>query len=310
MNKNILILGYGAVGKATVSHLLEKGYSVTVAQRKVPKDLPEGVQFKPCDVLNGASVHDCFVGFDQLVIAIGFEYTVKAWQKQWPTAMHNIVKASVKHVLRVVFVDNLYMYGPQTGVLHEELNLTDIQGKPAVRAEITRIWQNAVHTNGLRFTSLRAPDFFGPQVLLSQFGDFVFGNLAKGKTAQFLVPIDQPHDFAYVPDIARAVEHLLNASDNDFGQVWHMPCAPTVTTRELLEIGAKSLGVSPKVFSFPLWGLRLLGLFFPLAKELWDMRFQWDRPYQVNSEKFTNRFLFKPTPFNESIPATAKSFST
>ena len=54
MNKNILILGYGAVGKATVSHLLEKGYSVTVAQRKVPKDLPEGVQFKPCDVLNGA----------------------------------------------------------------------------------------------------------------------------------------------------------------------------------------------------------------------------------------------------------------
>jgi nucleoside-diphosphate-sugar epimerase len=59
MNKNILILGYGAVGKATVSHLLEKGYSVTVAQRKVPKDLPEGVQFKPCDVLNGASVHDC-----------------------------------------------------------------------------------------------------------------------------------------------------------------------------------------------------------------------------------------------------------
>lgn len=123
------------------------------------------------------------------------------------------------------------------------------------------------------------------------------------------MPIDRPHDFSYVPDIARAVELLLQAPDADFGQVWHLPSAPTTTARQLVEIGAASLGVSPKVFSFPLGTLRLLGLVLPLAKELGEMQFQWDRPFRVNAEKFSQRFSFKPTPFSESVAITAKSFA-
>jgi hypothetical protein len=51
-----------------------------------------------------------------------------------------------------------------------------------------------------------------------------------------------------------------------------------------------------------------LGLFVPLAKELREMRFQWDRPYCVNADKFKARFAFEATPFSESIPPTARSF--
>lgn len=308
MNSKILILGYGAVGKATAQLLHEKGHEVTVAQRSLPQELPTGIHFKSCDVLNAKSVDECLIGFDQLVIAIGFEYKIETWRAHWPVTMKNLIESSLKHGLRVVFVDNLYMYGPQSVPLHEELPLTEHSGKPLVRAEITKIWLEAVNNRHLRFTSLRAPDFFGPNVLLSHLGDIVFGNLSKGKSAQLLVPIDQLHDFAYVPDIARAVENLLNAPDSDFGQVWHMPCASTMTIRQLLELGAKSLGVQLKVIEFPLWALRLLGFFMPLAKEIWEMRFQWDRAYRVDAQKFTGRFSFTPTPFVESIPATARSF--
>jgi nucleoside-diphosphate-sugar epimerase len=308
MGSSIIVLGYGAVGQATVKLLLEKGLSVTVAQRSTPKDLPTGVHFKRCDVLRADSVQGCLEGFSQLVIAIGFEYKSEVWRDKWPIAMRNLVDASLMHKLRVVFVDNLYMYGPQVEALHEGIGLTDHPGKPTVRAEITRIWESAVKENGLKFTALRAPDFFGPNVLLSQLGEVVFGNLSKSGTAQFLVPIDEPHDFAYVPDIARAVHTLLEAPDSDYGQVWHMPCAPTMTSRGLVELGAKSLGVTPKVFSFPLWFLRILGFFVPLAKELWDMRFQWNRPYFVNADKFKKRFAYEATPFSESIPETARSF--
>jgi nucleoside-diphosphate-sugar epimerase len=307
-NSKIVVLGYGAVGQATVKLLHEKGMQVTVAQRTAPKDLPEGVSFKHCDILSSESVDSCLQGFDQLVIAIGFEYKTQVWQKQWPIAMQNIIAASVKQGLRAVFVDNLYMYGPQENALHEEMQLSTHPGKPAVRATITRMWQEAVMTHGLKFTALRAPDFFGPKVLLSQLGEVVFGNLAKGGKAQFLVPLHQPHDFAYVPDIARAVDELLNAPNEDFGQVWHMPCAPTTNLQQLTEWGAQSLGVEPKVMVVPLWLLRLLGIFWPLAKEIWDMRFQWDRPYYVNADKFKQRFAFTPTPFSKSIPATARSF--
>ena len=37
---------------------------------------------------------------------------------------------------------------------------------------------------------------------------------------------DMPHAFAYVPDIARAAVTLLDAPDDAFNQVWHVPCAP------------------------------------------------------------------------------------
>jgi nucleoside-diphosphate-sugar epimerase len=248
--------------------------------------------------------------FDQLVIAIGFEYKLKVWQHTWPVAMRHLVDASVKHGLRVIFVDNLYMYGPQMDALHEGMSLSDHPGKPSVRSEITRIWQRAVQEHGLKFTALRAPDFFGPHVLLSQMGEVVFGNLSKGKSAQFLVPMDQLHDFAYVPDIAKAVTTLLDAPDADFGQVWHMPCAPTTDLRTLVTMGAESLGVAPKATSIPWWLLRLLGFFMPIAKEIWEMRFQWDRPYWVQADKFKNRFSFEPTPFSESIPLTAQSFKS
>ena len=308
MNSKVVVLGYGAVGQATVKLLNEKGFSVTVAQRTQPSDLPAGVNFKCCDVLNSESVRKCLYGFNQLVIAVGFKYKVKVWQSQWPVAMRNIVNVSLEHGLRAIFVDNLYMYGPQILPLHEGMALTDHVGKPSVRSEITQIWKDAVNKNGLKFAALRAPDFFGPNVLLSQFGEVVFGNLAKGGSAQFLIPIDQPHDFAYVPDIARAVKALVEAPDSDFGQVWHLPCSSTMSPRQLMELGAESLGVTPKVFSFSLWQLRILGVFSPLVKEMWDMRFQWDRPYVVDAKKFKNRFKFEATPFNVSIPATAMSF--
>ena len=309
-NSKILVLGYGAVGQATTQLLHEQGYSVSVAQRGQPTNLPAGVGFLACNILDLASVKKCLQGFDQLIIAIGLEYKIKIWQQQWPTAMQNIVTATTELGMRVIFVDNLYMYGPQTEALREEMALTDYCGKPSVRAEITRIWQRAVEQNGLRFTALRAPDFFGPGVLLSHLGEVVFGSLAKGGTAQFFVPNNQPHDFAYVPDMARAVYELIKADDNKFGQVWHMPCAPTATINELVKLGARSLGVAPKLISIPLWALRLIGYFMPLAREIWEMRFQWDRPYYVNADKFRKTFAFEVTPFEVSIPATAVSFRT
>jgi nucleoside-diphosphate-sugar epimerase len=59
MSSRVLVLGYGAVGQATVKLLQEKGYQVTVAQRSAPQGLPAGVQFIRCDVLDRASVLFC-----------------------------------------------------------------------------------------------------------------------------------------------------------------------------------------------------------------------------------------------------------
>jgi hypothetical protein len=39
-----------------------------------------------------------------------------------------------------------------------------------------------------------------------------------------------------------------------------------------------------------------------------EMRFQWDRPYQVDAGKFAQRFWSDATPFEVGIVETAASF--
>ncbi|WP_375421494.1 hypothetical protein [uncultured Sphingomonas sp.] len=150
---------------------------------------------------------------------------------------------------------------------------------------------------------------YGPGVDVSDLGASAFGELAKDKPAQLLVPADTLHDFAYVPDIARAAIMLLDASDEDFGQAWNMPCAPTRSPRALLAMGAAVLGDRLRVWAVPLALLRLLGLFYRFAKEVADVGFTWDRAYVVHGGKFSRRFDFVPTSFEIGVPATVRAFA-
>ena len=123
-----------------------------------------------------------------------------------------------------------------------------------------------------------------------------------------VAPPDTPHDFAYVPDIARAVLSLLDSPDDAYGQAWNIPCAPTRTPREILALGAAAIGVKPKVQAIPLGLLPALGLAVPFLREVAEMRFLFDRPYRVDARKFEGRFWSDVTPFEVGAAATARSF--
>jgi nucleoside-diphosphate-sugar epimerase len=304
MTKKIVVLGFGPVGKAATELLMSKDREVCVAQRSKPGDLPKGASFERCDVLNAADVEKIVANASQIVVTIGFTYNSEVWRKSWPVAMANLLAACKAHNVRMVFVDNLYMYGAQNEPLRETMAMTAKGVKPAVRAEITRMWMNS----GVRVAALRAPDFYGPGVTLSHIGESGFGAIAKGKRAMLLAPPDTLHDFAYVPDMARAVVSFLDAGDDVYGQVWHMPCAPTRTPREIPNLGAASLGVKAKVSGLPLWLLPIVGLGIPMLREFSEMSFLLDRPYRVNADKFAKRFWSDATPFEIGAPIAAASF--
>jgi len=308
MSQQITVFGYGPVGAAAVAQLTARGYGVNVAQRSRPASLPPGAIFTPCDVLDADAVLAAARGADQIVVAVGFAYEAKVWATAWPRAMTNLVAACEATGARMVFVDNLYMYGEQKAPMIEELPARSFGVKPRARTEATRIWRAASDAGRIRATALRPSDFFGPGVGATQLGDSVFGALARGKPAALVLPPDLAHDFSYVPDIARAVVTLLEAPDSDYGQVWHCPNAPTRTPRQLVEIAAAALDVKPAITALPLWALPTIGLFSPMMRELVEMRYQWRHPYLVDATKFWRRFWSDATPFETSIPATARSF--
>ncbi len=306
MSGTTVVLGNGTVGRLVTRTLLDRGDSVRIAQRTRPADLPPGASFIACDILERDAVHTAVQGAGQVVLAVGFPYDSRVWQTAWPRTMTNVVEACEAAGARIVFLDNLYQLGPQNEPRREDMPLSSAGGKPPILTEVTRIWMAA--RDRVRLAALRCPDFYGPGVSASHIGDTGFGRLANGKAALLLAPPDTPHDFAYVPDIARAIVTLLDAPDDAFGQVWNMPCAPTRTPREILQLGAEAIGVRLRITSVPLWLLPLLGRFSRTMKEVADVAFTWDRPYQVDASKFTRRFGLDVTPFEAGAPATARSF--
>jgi len=307
MAGTIVVLGYGAAGRATVDALLARGDAVRVAQRSRPSDMPDGAGFVSCDVTEAASVRRAVEGASQVVLAVGFPYDRKVWRRVWPATMRNVLDACAASGARVVFVDNLYQLGPQTAPRTEDMPLWDGGAKPAILSEVTRMWLAA--RTRVRFAALRCTDFYGPNVPVSHVGASGLGALAQGKAAMMIAPPDTPHDFAYVPDIARAVLTLLDAPDDAYGQVWNMPCAPTWTPREILALGAATLRVKLRIRAVPLWMLPAMGLFAPFMREVADVGFTFNRPYVVDGTKFTQRFGFKVTSMEVGVPATAMSFA-
>jgi nucleoside-diphosphate-sugar epimerase len=310
MTDRVPIFGYGPIGRATAARLVAEGREVIVAQRNAPSDLPKGATFAPVDALDRDAVIKAVRGSGQFVVTIGFAYSGALWRDVWPTVISNFVAACKATGARMVFVDNLYMYGPQTRPLIETMTLSYHGLKPAARSAATRVWMAAAAAGEARVAALRPPDFYGPGVGRSFLGDTSIGKLVQGKPAVFVGSPDVLHDYAYVPDVARAATTLLDAPDSAFGQAWHMPCAPTRTTRDILQIAADTLGVKLRISVMPAWMLGPSAMFSPLLRELKEMRFQWDRPYEVDASRFKAAFWSDVTPFETGVAETALAFRT
>lgn len=308
MSEKIVIFGYGPGGRSLTERLVAEGRRPLITQRSRPKDLPPGVDFMASDVLDAAAVLAVTRGATHIAITIGFEYSTPVWRKSWPVAMTNLLNAARETGAKTLFFDNLYMYGPQDEPISETTPYSSWGGKPAVRRAISDQWQAAVAKGEVVMSALRVPDFYGPGVSNSHLGDLVFGRLAQGKPAQLVASPDTLHDFAYIPDVARAMAFLLDLPAAEYGQVWHMPSAPTRTLRQLIALGAEALGQPARIQAIPQSLLPVLGFVTPLMRELHDMRFQFDRPYHIDGRKLTRRFGFEVTPFEVGIPQTALSY--
>ncbi len=307
MAANVTVVGYGAVGRETVRALLDRGMKVRVAQRSQPPRLFLETEFVAADVLDPESIQNACAGSDAVICALGFPYDSRIWQKSWPKAMTNLLAASEKAGARFIFADNLYMYGPRTSPLTEDMPLADFGRKPKLRAEITRLWQAAHKQGRVKAAAVRASDFYGPDVPTSVLAEHGVKNLLAGKAAIAPFPVIFPHDITYVPDFARALVTLLEAPDEDYGQAWHVPNAPAQTYRELIEKAAALIGVAPQMRVIPEVLLQAAGLFKRETYELIEMRFQFDRPYLVNAQKFSKRFWSDATSFEDGLRATIAS---
>ncbi len=296
-----VILGAGgAIGTPLAAQLMARRQRVRAVSRSGAA--PSGVEAvrgdlnQPDDVLRavepGATVY----------LLAGLKYDRRVWQAQWPRIMRTVVRACSAKGARLIFFDNVYLYGRVDGPMTEETPVRPVSRKGEIRAGIVEFLQNEMAAGRVTAAIARAADFYGPHADKTSVASIlVFQRLAAGRSAQVFVDADRKHSYTYTIDCAKAL-CLLADADDAFGQAWHLPTAhPPPTGREFIGLAAEALGVAPRVSVLPAWIMKTLGLVVPMMRELAEMLYQNDSDYLFDSSKFERRFAFTPTPYAEGI---------
>lgn len=291
----------GGLGNAVVRELAAQGKRVRGVTRSGTADVPQAVEMVRGDATDPVQTASVCVGADVIYNCANAPYT--NWPAEFPPIMHGIIDGAAAAGAKVVFGDNLYMYGPVDGPLTEDLPNAATGHKGRTRIHMTQMLMEAHRAGKVRATIGRASDFFGPGVTGSALGDRIFPAAIAGKPAQVLGDPDVPHTFSYTPDCARALI-TLGERDEALGEIWHLPNPETMTTREVLGIVYGMTGHPLKIQTLPKLLLTLVGIINPMVRELKETAYQFDNPWVVDHSKFERAFGANATPLKDALAAT------
>lgn len=304
----ITILGAGgAVGNELAKVLAESHQPFRLVGR-APRATPGATETLTADLTDKDQTIRAVAGSSVVHLLAGIKYDHKVWQETWPRVMSNAIEACKRAGAKLVFFDNVYMYGRVSGPMTEETPFNPCSRKGEIRAKIATTLINEWKSGALTGLIARSADFYGPDARNSVPNVLVFEPLARKKKASWLVNDSVPHSLTYVPDAARSLAQLAERATT-WNQTWHVPTTPNPPTgKEFIALAAKELGVGPRcrVLGRPM--LWLAGRFDPLVAESYEMLYQSDSPYLFDSSKFAREFGFAGTPYADGIRATAASF--
>jgi nucleoside-diphosphate-sugar epimerase len=304
----ISILGSGgAISNELVKILAAENQPFRLVGRN-PKVTPGAAETISADLTDKDQTIRAVAGSSVAYLLVGLKYDRKVWQEMWPRIMSNTIEACKRAGAKLIFFDNVYMYGKVSGPMTEETPFNPCSKKGEIRAKIAASLINEWKSGALTAMIARSADFYGPDTHNGVPNVLVFKPFAQKKKASWLANDSVPHSLTYTPDAARSLLQLTKQA-NAWNQTWHIPTASNpLTGKEFVALAAKEFGVPPRyrVLSKPM--LRVAGWFDPLVAESYEMLYQSDSPYLFDSTKFARAFSFAGTPYADGIRTSAASF--
>jgi nucleoside-diphosphate-sugar epimerase len=267
-----------------------------------PKKVNETDQLFPANLTDREQLFKAVEGSGIVYLTIGFEYNTSVWQKLWPPLMQNVIEACIANNAKLVFFDNVYSVGGDfVNHITEESPVYPTSKKGEIRAEIDLMLLDQMKTGAIKAIIARAPDFYGIDINKSILMSLIYKNLASGKKAQWMFNAKVKHSFIYTPDAGKAIALLGNTPDA-YNQIWNLPTdRRSLTAEQWISLFAKEMEKSNKYQLIPGWKVRLAGNFVPFLKELFEMRYQFDRNYYFDSIKFEKYFKYSPTKYEVGV---------
>jgi nucleoside-diphosphate-sugar epimerase len=310
----VLILGAnGRFGAAAATAFADAGWRVLAQVRRVATACHPRITPLAIALGDSAELAAAARGASVVVHAINPPYT------RWSHELLSLGRLGMDLAQRLgagfMLPGNVYNFGrAMPARLAEDTPQclgADNTRKGRLRAELeAEMAQRAVQ--GLRSVVIRAGDFYGCGA-----GGWFDLVIAKSLDAGKLVypgPLDVPHAWAYVPDLARAFVAVA-ARGVPTGHTNLHFAGHTLTGAQLLaqtEQAAAAIGAAPsrgwRRGGLPWALIRAGGLVVPMWRELAEMRYLWSRPHALDGTRLRALAGELPaTPLAQSLASSLRA---
>lgn len=299
MSERHIVLGKGGViADATLVALRDRGLDATAIGRK------------DADARDARALGQHLKGASHVYLCVGLPYDGALWERDWPKIMSAVLDACETAGARLVFFDNVYMYGPPplANPITEDHPQHPSTRKGRARKVTADLALEAHRLGRVPVVIGRSADFYGPGAVNSPFYIRFLENVLAGKPAQTLMPQGPRHSRAYAPDCGRALVRLA-LDEGAYGTAWHLPAGPAVTVAEMADHIRAALGEDFKLSTMPSLMAKLLGLFNRQIREVSEMGYQFGQDYVLDWSRFQARYPdFVPTGYAEGTAQMVAHF--
>jgi nucleoside-diphosphate-sugar epimerase len=303
-----LVLGAnGRFGQAAVAAFAQAGWRVLAQVRRAPaQPLPAGAAALALPLSDADALAAAAAGARVVVHAVNPPYT--RWSQEALPAARQGMALGQRLGARFMLPGNVYNFGERMpALLRPDTPQRPSNEKGRIRCEI-EAEMRARAAGGAPGVVIRAGDFFG-----SGRGSWLDLVIVKSLAQRKLVypgPLDRPHAWAYLPDLARAFVAVAARDDLPAFADLHFP-GHTLTGAQLLaalERAAAGLGRVPaqgwRHGTMPWALIRAGGVFVPTWRAIAEMSYLWRVPHALDGHALTAAVGMLPaTPIDTALRA-------
>ena len=296
-----VIVGAGWVGATTAELLADRDERVRLITRHGSGPDHPAIERVAADATDAERLTRLTEGADALYNCANPLY--HRWLTDWPPLASALLTAAERSGAVLVTASNLYGYGPVDATITPETPLAATHPKLRLRADMWRDALAAHRAGRLRATEVRASDYIEANSIFS----FVLrAPLLAGRRAWVPGELDVPHSWTSTVDVARTLVTVAT-DERAWGAAWLVPTNPPLNVRELAARFTKVAGApEPKLSKVPYAVLWSGGLFSPMLRELRITRYQFTRPFVIDSSLTERTFGLAPVDLDAALATVAK----
>jgi nucleoside-diphosphate-sugar epimerase len=287
---SVLILGAnGRLGSAAALAFSAAGWRVLAqGRRTLNPELQGHAQAMAMALEDTDALVEAARGVRVVVHAVSPVYT--RWEAEALPALEAGLAVAERLGAHFMLPGNVYNFGEaMPALLSEETPQRPSTRKGEIRVEMEQLMAARANAGGFSATVLRAGDFFGAGSG-AWFDLAIVKSLRSGKLV-YPGPLDVPHAWAYLPDLARAFVKVAAHRPAEAFAVVHFE-GHTLTGHTLLaglEAAARDLGIAPprgfRHGGMP-WGfIGAMGVVVPMWRELARMAYLWRVPHALDGRR-------------------------